>query len=122
MHRVLKPGGTIDFTDILASRDLKSEDRDRLYARVRTPEMWDTERYLVEMIELGFTIERVEDWSQHVAGTYAWARQQAMDTRGKLESKVGAELVQHTLDGLSFWVDMAERGKVGWVLVVAHKL
>ena len=121
VHRVLKPGGTIDFTDILASRDLKAEDRDRLYARVRTPEMWDTERYLVEMIELGFMIDRVEDWSQHVAGTYAWARQQAMDKRGELESKVGAELVQRTLDGLTFWVDMAERGKVGWVLVVAHK-
>ena len=119
--RVLKPGGTIDFTDILASRDLTTEDRDRLYARVRTPEMWDTERYLVEMIELGFMIERVEDWSQHVAGNYAWARQQAMDKRGELESKVGAGLVQQTLDGLAFWVDMAERGKVGWVLVVAHK-
>ena len=119
--RVLKPGGTIDFTDILASRDLKAEEGDRLYARVRTPEMWDTERYLVEMIELGFMIERVEDWSRHVAGTYAWARQQAMDKRGELESKVGAELVQRTLDGLTFWVDLAERGKVGWVLVVAHK-
>jgi sarcosine/dimethylglycine N-methyltransferase len=121
VHRVLKPGGTLDFTDILASRDLAAEDRDRLYARVRTPEMWDTERYLVEMIELGFMIGRVEDWSQHVAGTYAWARQQAMDKRGELESKVGADLVQRTLDGLTFWVDMAERGKVGWVLVVAHK-
>lgn len=121
VHRVLKPGGTIDFTDILVSRDLKAEDRDRLYARVRTPEMWDTERYLVEMIELGFMIERVEDWSQHVASTYAWARQQAMDKRDELESKVGAELVQRTLDGLTFWVDMAERGQVGWVLVVAHK-
>jgi sarcosine/dimethylglycine N-methyltransferase len=121
VRRVLKPRGTIDFTDILASRDLNVEDRDRLYARVRTPEMWDTERYLVEMIELGFMIERVEDWSQHVAGTYSWARQQALDKRGELESKVGAELVQHTLDGLAFWIDMAERGKVGWVLVVAHK-
>ena len=121
VYRVLKPGGTIDFTDILASRDLKAEDRDRLYARVRTPEMWDTERYLVEMIELGFMIAHVEDWSQHVAGTYAWARQRVMDKRGELQSKVGAELVESTLDGLAFWVDMAERGKVGWVLVVAHK-
>jgi len=121
VRRVLKPGGTIDFTDILASRDLDVEDRDRLYARVRTPEMWDTERYLTEMIDLGFKIDRVEDWSQHVAGAYAWARQQAIDKRGELESKVGVELVQRTLDGLAFWVDMAERGKVGWVLIVARK-
>jgi len=121
VYRVLKAGGTIDFTDILASRDLNEEDRNRLYARVRTPEMWDTERYLLEMIELGFKIDRVENWSQHVAGAYAWARQQAIDKRDELESKVGAELVQQTLDGLAFWVDMAEHGNVGWVLIVAHK-
>ena len=121
VERVLKPGGVLDFTDILASRDLGVEDRDRLYARVRTPEMWDTERYLAELIDLNFKIRRVEDWSQHVAASYAWARGEANAKREELESKVGAELVQGTLDGLEFWVDMAERGKVGWALVVAQK-
>ena len=119
--RVLKPGGTIDFTDILASRDLEPQDRERLYARVRTPEMWDKERYLKELTELGFVLKHIEDWSHHVAGSYSWARQRAIDMRGELESKVGAELVQRTLDGLAFWVDMAERGKVGWIMAVARK-
>ena len=121
IQRVLKPGGVLDFTDILARRDLDAEDRDRLYARVRTPEMWDTERYLSELIDLNFTIRRVEDWSEHVAASYAWARRQANALRDELESKVGAELVQRTLEGLDFWVDMAERGNVGWVLLVAKK-
>ncbi len=40
--------------------------------------------------------------------------------RDELESKVGAELVQRTMDGLEFWVDMAECGNVGWVLLVAR--
>ncbi|MEE9149388.1 MAG: methyltransferase domain-containing protein [Candidatus Tectomicrobia bacterium] len=121
VNRVLKPGGVLDFTDILARRDLDPEDRNRLYERVRTPEMWDTERYLAELIDLGFKIRRVEDWSEHVAASYAWAREQTNEKREELESKVGAELVQATLDGLGFWVDMAERGNVGWVLVVAQK-
>ena len=119
--RVLKPGGMLDVTDILARRDLDAEDRDRLYARVRTPEMWDTERYLAELIDLNFRIRRVEDWSRHVAASYAWAREQAKAKRDELESKVGAELVQRTLDGLAFWVDMAERENVGWVFLVAQK-
>ena len=119
--RVLKPGGMLDVTDILARRDLDAEDRDRLYARVRTPEMWDTERYLAELIDLDFRIRRVEDWSRHVAASYAWAREQAKAKRDELESKVGAELVQRTLDGLEFWVDMAERENVGWVFLVAQK-
>ena len=118
--RVLKPKGVLDFTDILARRDLKPEDRNRLYERVRTPEMWDTERYLAELIALGFKIRRVEDWSEHVSASYAWAREQAIVKRAELESKVGTELVERTLDGLGVWVDMAERGNVGWVLIVAQ--
>ncbi len=121
IFRVLKPGGLLDFTDILASRDLDPDDRARLYERVRTPEMWDTERYLSEMLDLGFKIQRVEDWSEHVAASYAWAAQQAREKREELVSNVGAELVQRTLDGLMFWVDMAERSNVGWALIVAKK-
>ena len=121
VDRVLKPGGVLDFTDILADRDLDAEDRRRLYERVRTPEMWDTERYLTALIELGFKIRRVEDWSEHVAASYSWARDQAKAKREELESKVGADLVQRTMDGLKFWVDMAERGNVGWALLVAQK-
>lgn len=119
--RILKPGGVLDFTDILASRDLASDDRARLYERVRTPEMWDAERYLAELIDMGFKIHRMEDWSEHVAASYAWARGQASAKREELESKVGADLVQHTLDGLQFWVDMAKQGNVGWTLIVARK-
>lgn len=110
----------LDFTDILARRDLQPHDRNRLYERVRTPEMWDTERYLDELIALGFKIRRVEDWSEHVAASYAWAREQAIANREELETTVGDELVQDTLDGLGFWVDMAERGNVGWVFIVAQ--
>jgi hypothetical protein len=83
--------------------------------------MWDTERYLAELIDLGFMIKRVEDWSQHVAGTYAWARQRAIDKRDQLEASVGADLVQRMLDGLMFWVDMAKCGNVGWALIAADK-
>ena len=121
VSRVLKPGGVLDFTDILARRDLAPEDRNRLYERVQTPEMWDTERYLEELIALGFKIRRVEDWSEHVGASYAWAREQAIAKREELEAKVGTELVQRTLDGLGFWVGMAEHGNVGWVFIVAQK-
>ena len=120
-HRVLKPGGVLDFTDILASPDLEPTDRHRLYDRVRTPEMWDIERYLQELITLGFKIRRVEDWSEHVAMSYSSARTATLENRAKLESEVGPELVERTLDGLAFWVDMARKGNVGWALFVAAK-
>ena len=120
VRRVLKPDGILDFTDILVSRNLNTGDRERLYARVRTPEMWDTDRYLTEMNELGFVVDHVETGRRMWRGAYAWARQRAIDRRDDLESAVGPDLVQSTLDGLAFWVDMAGRGNVGWNLFVAH--
>ena len=121
VNRVLKPGGILDFTDILAGRDLAPEDRKRLYERVRTPEMWDTERYLEELIDLGFKIRRVEDWSKHLGASYTFAREETIAKREELEAKVGVDLVQRTLDGLAFWINMAERNNVGWALIVAQK-
>jgi sarcosine/dimethylglycine N-methyltransferase len=120
-RRVLRPGGVLDFTDILAKRDLAPSERDRLYGRVRTPEMWDVERYRQELAAVGFTIERVEDWSEHVADSYAAAQQEAMRKRNALESQVGRELVERTIEGLSFWVEMAKLGNVGWAWFVARK-
>jgi sarcosine/dimethylglycine N-methyltransferase len=120
-HRVLKPGGVLDFTDILASRDLPGDHRRRLYERVRTPEMWDIERYLAELMAAGFRMRRLEDWSEHVAASYAAARAATIEQREELAEQVGAEMIDRTLDGLAFWVDMATRGLVGWALFVARK-
>ncbi|HEX2207984.1 MAG TPA: methyltransferase domain-containing protein [Longimicrobium sp.] len=120
-HRVLKPGGMLDVTDILASRDLPEHHRRRLYERVRTPEMWDIERYLTELMGIGFQVRRLEDWSEHVAASYAAARAATIEKREELTAQVGAEMIDRTLDGLAFWVEMATRGLVGWALFVARK-
>jgi hypothetical protein len=83
--------------------------------------MWDVNRYAQELIAAGFTLHRIEDWSEHVAASYAAARAETLAKRAELTEQVGEELVSRTLDGLAFWVDMAQRGNVGWALFVARK-
>lgn len=119
--RVLKPSGILTFTDLLAPKHLADSDRERLYARVRTPEMWDAERYLTEIQDLDFSIQHVEDWSAHVAANYAWARQRTLDQYDTLTQQIGEGVVERTLDGLAFWVQMAEQGNVGWAFIIAQK-
>lgn len=58
---------------------------------------------------------RVRNFYLRVGGTAV------REKRDELVSNVGAELVQRTLDGLMFWVDVAERRNVGWALIVAKK-
>ena len=120
-RRVLVPGGNLVFTDILASRDTPEQDRTRLYARVNTPEMWNIQRYREALEGLGFDIQRVEDWSKHVARSYALVRDRVKERRAVLADKIGEEAVQRTIDGLTFWVDSAGAGYVGWAFFVAHK-
>ena len=119
--RVLVPGGNLVFTDILANRDMPPQDRARLYARVNTPEMWDIQRYREALDELGFTTQRVEDWSKHVALSYALVRDRVKEQSVALAGKIGEEAVQRTIDGLTFWIDSAHAGYVGWAFFVARK-
>ena len=119
--RVLKPGGFLNFTDILVRRTLESDLKKRLYARVRTPEMWDSSRYVEALLRLGFTVQRVEDWSDHVESSYAAARDETITRREELIDILGEELVAQTLEGLAFWIDRARRRDVGWAFFVARK-
>lgn len=119
--RVLKPGGVLNFTDILVRSELAPALRHRLYERVRTPEMWDSTRYLRALLDLGFTIQRMEDWSQYVEASYAAALAETLRRREELSENLGAQTISRTVEGLTFWVEMAKRSDVGWAFFVARK-
>jgi sarcosine/dimethylglycine N-methyltransferase len=120
-HRVLKPGGSLVFTDILVRRDTPEEDRARIYDRVKSPDMWDLEDYRRGLSSLELSVIREEDWSRNVAPSYAWVRDGLLTNREELLTRVGAETIDGTAESLSFWVDSANAGKIGWALFVAKK-
>jgi len=120
-RRVLKPGGRLVFTDILVRSGTPAEDRERIYARVNSPDMWDAPDYLSALEALGFRLLRNEDWSENVAPTYAWVRGQLEERRAEYEARIGKEVVDRTSAALKFWVDSAQAGKIGWAYVVAER-
>ena len=119
--RVLKAEGSLIFTDILVRRDTPDEDRAKIYDRVKSPDMWDLEDYRNALDDLGLSIIRMEDWSHHVARSYAWVRDRLRENRGALLPRVGEEVIERTVEALSFWVDSANAGKIGWAFFVAEK-
>ncbi len=120
-RRVLKPDGALIFTDILVRRGTPEADRERIYDRVKSPDMWDMEDYTGALAGLGLTVSRVEDWSQYVARSYGWVRDRLKENREALLSRIDAETIDRTVDALTFWVDSANAGKIGWALFVAQK-
>jgi sarcosine/dimethylglycine N-methyltransferase len=120
-RRILAPGGTLAFTDILVRRGTSASDRDRIYDRVKSPDMWDLADYRQALEGLGFDVGRMEDWSEHVARSYGWVRGQVLHNRSSLLELVDAGTVDGTVDALGFWVEAAQGGKIGWALFVAQK-
>lgn len=120
-NRVLVPGGALAFTDILVRHDTPEADRQRIYDRVKSPDMWDLADYNRAISNLGFEIQRVTDWSQYVARSYGWVRERLSENREALLSRIGAETIDRTLDALAFWVASANEGNIGWAFFLAYK-
>lgn len=120
-RRVVVPGGTLAFTDILVRRGTPEADRERIYDRVKSPDMWDLEDYNKALLNLDFRVQQVTDWSQYVARSYGWVRDRLEENRQALLSRVEAETIDRTVEALTFWVDSANAGKIGWAFIVAEK-
>ena len=120
-RRVLRPGGTLVFTDILVRRETPDEDRARIYDRVKSPDMWDLGDYHSALSDLELRVAREEGWSQHVARSYAWVHDRLLDFREDLLPRVGADTIDRTAESLSFWVESADAGKIGWAFFLATK-
>lgn len=120
-YRVLKPGGTLIFSDILVRRDTPQADRERIYARLNTVDIWDFEDYTEALPKHGFELLKADDYSQHVAPTYGGIVSGVRENRDELVQRIGEETVDKTIAALDFWVESANAGKVGWGIFLAKK-
>jgi sarcosine/dimethylglycine N-methyltransferase len=120
-YRVLVPGGALAFTDILVRRATPEADRQRIYDRVKSPDMWDLDDYKKAIGDQGFRTQQVTDWSQYVGRSYSWVRERLSENREVLLPRIGAEAIDRTLDALAFWVASANAGNIGWAFFLAYK-
>jgi sarcosine/dimethylglycine N-methyltransferase len=120
-YRVLKPGGTLIFSDILVRHDTPQADRERLYARLNTVDIWDLPDYEEGLQRHGFELLKAEDHSQYVAPTYGGVVGKVRENRSELVDRIGEETVEKTIAALDFWVESADAGKVGWGIFLARR-
>jgi sarcosine/dimethylglycine N-methyltransferase len=119
--RVLRPGGRLVLSDLLMRDDVPEGERQTLYSRVGTPEMWDLDGYAQALREAGFQPERTEDWSANVAPTYGSVREALQQRRDELEGPVPAEQIDRTLTALGQWVEAGNSGKISHGFFVATR-
>lgn len=119
--RVLRPGGALVMTDLLVREGVPEEERQRIYARVHSPGMWDLGQYAEALTDAGFQVRAKEDWQGNVAPTYESVLARLREERDALEGPVPTEQLDSTVAALQLWVRSAREGKISHGLVVADR-
>jgi len=117
---VLGPEGWLVLSDVTMAGWVGDADREAITARVQSPGMWDRGDYDRALAALGFEIARFEDWSHHVAPSYAAIRTAAAGHLERHRVDLPPAETAHALAQFQLWVDAAEAGKIGWVYYAAR--
>ena len=112
--RVIKPGGTIAFTDWIQEGNMSEEEWETLNKFMVFPYMETLDGYEKLLKETGFElIEKEalsEDFAQHC---HFYQDKLRNELKNMIVEQYGSELFEAADEGLGLWVAAADEGKVG---------
>jgi len=123
-NRILKKGGTFVFTDILQMPSLTLEEAQKVYDRVNVPDLGTFEFYKEKLEEAGFEVKEVIEYgSENLGKSYKSVHDNLDNKKDYLinERNLPEDRINNTLQGLKYWVERANEGKINWGLFVAKK-
>lgn len=119
--RVLKPRGTIAFTNIITRQPLTAEEETRLAAKMHSPRIPSPQDYLNLLRANGFSITACEDlsaaWTIILAGRLEMYR----SLRDTTVARFGEAHFEEWDETYSFFVGLYGAGKLGGVRIAAQK-
>ena len=119
--RVVRPGGRLVATDFTAAEPMPAEFERRLLTAVGTPGFWPRERYEEELGRAGFADVRAEDWSEHAVRSWENVLGALVDGRSSFASRLGAELVDETIERFELWLRAFRERQLAWTFFAAQK-
>lgn len=121
-HRVLKPGGTIAFTDWIQTGNMTDMEWENLNNFMAFPYMETLEGYEQLLMEEGFAIVEIEDISKDfVCHCHIYQNKLRNELKNLIIEQYGEKIFQVADQGLHEWVRAADEGKVGWGRLIGKK-
>jgi sarcosine/dimethylglycine N-methyltransferase len=119
--RVLKPGGTLAFTDVTLRSPLDAEEESRMAAEMHAPGVASVDRYLALLRDNGLQLAGNEDLSAMWTDTLVKRLAMYRGLRDTTVAKFGQAHFAAWDRTYSFFVGLFTTGKLGGARIVAHK-
>lgn len=113
--RVLKPGGTLIFTDPCQADDVVPSELQPVYNRLKLQDLGSLRFYREAAETAGFVAVDQTLLTQHLRTHYARVREELIANYDKLrDAGASAQYLDNMAVGLQHWVDAADAGRLAW--------
>ncbi|MFF4288733.1 SAM-dependent methyltransferase [Streptomyces sp. NPDC001633] len=119
--RVLRPGGALVFSDIMAPEEPPAEAVRPAFARLGVQTPATPAFYLAQLSELGLKSADFEDRTPDLATHYARLDEDVHRRAAELRNRVSPAYVDDLLANLPLWTDVTRRGLLRWGLFHARR-
>ncbi|GAA1913435.1 SAM-dependent methyltransferase [Streptantibioticus ferralitis] len=112
--RVLRPGGELVFTDIMATGDAPAGELAPLTARLAMGELATPGFYHRRLSELGMARVDFEDLSDHLVTHYVRLTEEVQERGDQLTDAISPAYLDRLRENLPLWVRAARNGHLVW--------
>lgn len=119
--RVLKPGGSLIFTDPMQADGCPDGVLQPVYDRIHLQSLGSFGWYRDAAARAGFQAVAIEDLSHNLRRHYARVREELAARYTSLTGRIGADYLDRMLVGLDNWVAAADKGYLAWGILHFRK-
>lgn len=121
IDRVLKPGGTVIFTDPMQADDCPPGVLAPVLERIHLQGLGSFAFYRATAESLGWEEVGITDLTEHLVRHYRRVGEELKRDRARLAGKVSSAYIDRMIRGLQAWVAAGERGYLAWGILQFRK-
>ena len=119
--RILRPGGTLVFSDPMQSDDRSNEELQPILDRLHLDSLGSPDFYRDTLRELGLEEITFDPRGGMIAAHYGRVREVLVDEQDRIGEYVGSDYIERMKRGLQHWVDGGNRGDLTWGIFTFRK-
>jgi len=119
--RLLRPGGTLIFTDPMQADDAATEGLQSILERLHLESLGSPAFYRETLTRLGLEEISFDQRGEMIATHYRRVREVLMSEESQIAQSVSREYIERMKRGLQHWVDGGRRGDLTWGVFIFRK-